>query len=107
MAELIGQLLNEGDTSQLAALIQLLGPPGRRVSLDTLLNSPEAWQTMCHHYSSMSHAAFLGFFWAWRTLVGGLFRVLTCPLPSARIYHSVSTGYAGLIGARASLGVTA
>ena len=103
MAELIGQLLNEGDTSQLAALIQLLGPPGRRVSLNTLLNSPEAWQTMCHHYSSMSHAAFLGFFWAWRTLVGGLFRVLTCPLPSARIYHSVSTGYAGLIGARAAI----
>ena len=73
------------------------------MSLDTLLNSPEAWQTMCHHYSSMSHASFLGYFWAWRTLVGGLFRVLTCPLPAARIYHAVSTGYAGLIGARAAI----
>lgn len=103
MAELIGQLLNEGDTRHLAELMKLLGPPGHRVSLDTLLNSPEAWQTMCHHYSSMSHASFLGYFWAWRTLVGGLFRVLTCPLPAARIYHAVSTGYAGLIGARAAI----
>jgi polysaccharide biosynthesis protein PelF len=103
MAELIGQLLNDGDTRHLAELMKLLGPPGHRVSLDTLLNSPEAWRTMCHHYSSMSHASFLGYFWAWRTLVGGLFRVLTCPLPAARIYHAVSTGYAGLIGARAAI----
>ena len=103
MAELVGQLLNEGETRHLADLMKVLGPPGRRVSLDTLLNSPEAWQTMCHHYSSMSHASFLGYFWAWRTLVGGLFRVLTCPLPPARIYHAVSTGYAGLIGARAAI----
>jgi glycosyltransferase involved in cell wall biosynthesis len=101
--DLIGQLLTEGDTAQLSELMTLLGPPGRRVSLDTMLNSPEAWQTMCHHYSSMAHASFLGYFWAWRTLVGGLFRVLTCPLPAARIYHAVSTGYAGLIGARASI----
>lgn len=103
MAELLGQLLNDGDASQLDELIGLLGTQGHRVSLDTLLNSEQAWQTMCHHYGSMSHASFLGYFWAWRTLVGGLFRVLTCPLPAARIYHAVSTGYAGLIAARAAI----
>lgn len=103
MADLLGQLLTEGDTSQLHELMSLLGAPGHRVSLDTLLNSEEAWQTMCHHYGTMPHASFLGYFWAWRTLVGGLFRVLTCPLPAARIYHAVSTGYAGLIAARATI----
>lgn len=102
MAALLGQLLNEGTPEDLRQLMGLLGGGQHRVSLDTLLNSPEAWQTMCHHYGSMPHAAFLGYFWAWRTLVGGLFRVLTCPLPQARIYHAVSTGYAGLIGARAA-----
>lgn len=103
MADLIGQLLSEGDASYLSELMSLLGAPGNRVSLDTLLNSEEAWLTMCHHYGSMSHASFLGYFWAWRTLVGGLFRVLTCPLPAARVYHAVSTGYAGLIAARAAI----
>lgn len=103
MATLLGELLNDGDAAHLAELMALLGPPGHRVALDTLLNSPQAWQTMCHHYGSMSHASFLGYFWAWRTLVGGLFRVLTCPLPAARIYHAVSTGYAGLIAARAAI----
>jgi len=103
MAKLLGQILNEGDTSQLVELMGLLGGPGHRVSLDTLLNSEEAWLTMCHHYGLMPHASFLGYFWAWRTLVGGLFRVLTCPLPAARLYHAVSTGYAGLIAARAAI----
>ncbi|QQR40408.1 GT4 family glycosyltransferase PelF [Devosia rhizoryzae] len=103
LAELLGQLLSEGDASQLSGLLSLLGTPRHRTALDTLLNSPEAWQTMCAYYGSMSHASFLGYFWAWRTLVGGLFRMLTCPLPEARIYHAVSTGYAGLIGARAAI----
>ncbi|MHA6690746.1 GT4 family glycosyltransferase PelF [Devosia sp. A449] len=103
LAELLGKLLNDGSIDELGELMTLLGPVGHRVSLDTLLNSPEAWQTMCQHYRSMSHASFLGYFWAWRTLVGGLFRVLTCPLPPARLYHAVSTGYAGLIAARAAI----
>lgn len=103
MGELLGRLLSEGDAHQFGELIKLMGPPGHRLALDTLLNSPQAWQAMCHHYGSMPHASFLGYFWAWRTLVGGLFRVLACPLPEARIYHAVSTGYAGLVGARAAL----
>lgn len=103
MARLLGQILNDGDVGQLRKLMSLLGKAENRVSLDTMLNSPEAWQTMCLHYGSMSHASFLDYFWAWRTLVGGLFRTLTCPLPPARLYHAVSTGYAGLIGARAAI----
>jgi glycosyltransferase involved in cell wall biosynthesis len=103
LADLLGQLLNDGNAQNLAELTGLLGYARGAVSLDTLLNSPQAWATMCHHYESMPHAAFLGYFWAWRTLIGGLFRALTCPLPEARIYHAVSTGYAGLIGARAAI----
>jgi polysaccharide biosynthesis protein PelF len=51
----------------------------------------------------MPHTSFLGYFWAWRTLVGGLLRILTFPLPNASLYHAVSTGYAGLLGARATM----
>jgi glycosyltransferase involved in cell wall biosynthesis len=36
-------------------------------------------------------------------LVGSLFSVLTGPLPNAGIYHAVSTGYAGMMAARAYL----
>jgi glycosyltransferase involved in cell wall biosynthesis len=102
MADLTGRLLNEGNGADFSRLLSLVTSSNRKVSLETLLNSQPAWETMCHHYGSMSHSSFLGFFWAWRTLVGGLYRVLTCPLPQAKAYHAVSTGYAGLIGARAA-----
>jgi polysaccharide biosynthesis protein PelF len=43
----------------------------------------------------------LDFFWSWRFLVRGLLAVVTTPLPSSRVFHAVSTGYAGLVGAYA------
>lgn len=103
MSDLLGRLLNDGNTADFNELIGVLGRSRHYPSLDALLNSQEAWQTMCRGYEDMPHASFLGYFWAWRTLVGGLFHVLTCPLPKARLYHAVSTGYAGLIGARAAI----
>jgi len=36
-------------------------------------------------------------------LVGGVFAALTGPLPTAGMYHVISTGYAGLMAARASV----
>ena len=51
----------------------------------------------------MPHASFIQFFWAWRSLFGGLFSVLKFELPRANAYHAVSTGYAGLLAARAAL----
>ena len=51
----------------------------------------------------MPHESFLHFFWAWRALFGGLVATLSFPLPPARIYHTVSTGYAGLLAARAAV----
>jgi glycosyltransferase involved in cell wall biosynthesis len=51
----------------------------------------------------MPHESFLHFFWAWRALFGGLVATLSFPLPRARVYHTVSTGYAGLLAARAAV----
>jgi glycosyltransferase involved in cell wall biosynthesis len=103
MSALIGRLLRQGSSEDFSSLIGLLGSPGNRPSIDTLLNSEEAWETLCGLYGTMPQAAFLGYFWAWRTLVGGLFKVLTYPLPKARLYHAVSTGYAGLLSSRATI----
>ena len=59
---------------------------------------------MIRVYQSIApHASFTDFFWAWRNLVGSLCAILTAPLPPARTYHAISTGYAGLYAARASI----
>ncbi len=80
--------------------IRALGPS----SLAALLNSPMAWQMVQRMYATLApQASFLQFFWAWRSLVGGLFTVATFPLPEAKAYHSISAGYAGLLSARAAI----
>ena len=103
MAALLGRLLQNGDPTDFRRLIGLLGGGNRRPSLDAILNSPQGWEAMCSFYKVMPHSSFLGYFWAWRTLVGGLLHMLSFPLPPARIYHAVSTGYAGLLAARAAV----
>ncbi|TVV71386.1 GT4 family glycosyltransferase PelF [Sphingomonas solaris] len=52
---------------------------------------------------TMPSASFHHFFWAWRSLIGGLLSMLLAPLPRARVYHTISTGFAGLLAARARI----
>jgi glycosyltransferase involved in cell wall biosynthesis len=54
-------------------------------------------------YEALSPGApFMDFFWHFRAMHVPLLRLLAAPCPRASIYHAVSTGYAGLIGAVAS-----
>lgn len=48
------------------------------------------------------HAPFLEFFWHFRSMHVPLLRLLAAPVPPADVYHSVSTGYAGVVAAIAS-----
>jgi hypothetical protein len=36
-------------------------------------------------------------------MMGGLFSMLLAPLPRARVYHTICTGYAGVLAARATI----
>lgn len=46
-----------------------------------------------------SQISFMDYFWNVRSIIMTLFNILKQPLPRADIYHSVSAGYAGVIGA--------
>lgn len=71
---------------------------------DRLLHSEAAWNLMQSMYkTTMPHGSFIDYFWSWRAMMGSLFSILLCDLPQARCYHTLSTGYAGLLAARARL----
>ncbi|MGO4914804.1 GT4 family glycosyltransferase PelF [Pseudogemmobacter sp. W21_MBD1_M6] len=109
------KVLQNGDPAAFATLVALAETPLRRKpfpwvrtpavpSYDELAGSYLCWEVMIGVYQRIApHAAFADFFWAWRNLVGSLFSVLTAPVPPARCYHSISTGYAGLYAARAAI----
>jgi glycosyltransferase involved in cell wall biosynthesis len=66
------------------------------------LFSKETWDYICNQYNKYAaHSGFTDYFWTVRTMHGTIFKLLDIvhSIPHARIYHSVSTGYAGLLGA--------
>jgi polysaccharide biosynthesis protein PelF len=97
-------LRSGGGLAELAQVERLMRPLVRTRRTADLLDSTLAWHLVCDLYvREMPHESFLHFFWAWRALFGGLVATISLPLPPARVYHTVSTGYAGLLAARASV----
>ena len=74
------------------------------LSVAEFLHGDAAFNMICDLYQE--HAAevpFVEFFWQCRSLHLPLLRLLSSAAPKAGCYHAVSTGYAGLVGAVASV----
>jgi polysaccharide biosynthesis protein PelF len=102
-AALIHQLravLTDGDGAVWTALVGALARSG--FAQRALLDSRAAWTTFEEIYDAMLPGApIVDVFWTWRVLAGSLLSVAHAPIPPARVYHAISTGYPGLYGARA------
>lgn len=73
------------------------------LSVDALLHSNEAFDVIREIANVRAPGApFLTFFWHFRSMHVPLLRLLAAETPPASVYHSVSTGYAGVIAAVAS-----
>lgn len=113
-ADLLYRVVREGDVEAVHALAEMAVKPVRRSGLGRLLRrtppsysdllcSEPAWSAMVTCYQRIApHASFSDFFWAWQNLVGGMLSVVMEPTPPARVYHAISTGYAGVFAVRAA-----
>lgn len=96
------RLLSGGGFEDFRGVCQTLARYRRGATREALLNSPAAFELVRRMYeASVPGSSFMNYFWSWRVLAGGLFSVLLAELPRARCYHAISTGYAGLVMARA------
>lgn len=80
--------------------IASIGDPDGIPSEDFLL-SEATWDTVCSEYQRRcTDTSFLDYFWTVRMMHAPIFKLaeVARTLPPSRIYHSVSTGYAGLLG---------
>jgi polysaccharide biosynthesis protein PelF len=105
MQPILSKILhNQADKADFHNLIQILKPVQNRVGGDYLLNSEDTWNALVEMYESRyRESSMLDYFWSWRALLGSVFSILFAPLPEADIYHTICTGYAGLLAARASI----
>ncbi len=104
LGDSLAKLMSEGGLETLASADRELRRMRRYRSLPQIFNSPLAWNIARAIYDrEMPYGSYLHFFWAQRALLGGLLATLEMPLPQAKVYHTISTGYAGVFAARARL----
>jgi glycosyltransferase involved in cell wall biosynthesis len=85
----------ESDFDELIKLVRQTG-----LGQAALLDSKPAWIAMQRVYHELLHdGPLIDFFWTWRFLARSVLAVANTPLPNARMFHAVSTGYAGMVGA--------
>ena len=99
---LLEDALTTGDGSTFEELIEQVRITG--FGQVALLDSREGWSAMEAAYQRLlPNCPLLDFFWSWRFLVRSLLAVMSVPLPKARVFHAVSTGFSGLVGSYAKL----
>lgn len=106
--QLVGQFiksLQKGDTKLFADLFYLLGNrETRKIDLYDFVKSPEAWDVLKDVYNSEEKmVSFIDYFWSWRFIYLPFFSLLRAPLLKSKVYHAVSTGYAGVLASTCKL----
>jgi len=90
----------QGDPSLFENLANIIGPEkSQTISSYDLIHSYNGWKMLMDVYQNeKKEPSFIDFFWSWRFIYLPFFTLLRIPLSPARVYHTVSTGYAGLLG---------
>jgi polysaccharide biosynthesis protein PelF len=97
--------MREGEITAFPEFLSALEAEGAG-GLDALdlLQSVESWEVLVDTYrGEADEESFLNFFWTWRFAYMPLFNVLEAETPDAGLYHTISTGYAGLLAAAGKL----
>ncbi len=72
-----------------------------RITLDDVLYSRPSWEALTEGYEQhCADPSFVNYFWTLRTMQSPLLMLANAArhMPRARVLHSISTGYAGLVG---------
>ena len=77
-------------------------PETRLISPKELFFHKRTWEMVVSAYDESGlDESFVDFFWTWRYSHLPLFRLADAEIPVASVYHTISTGYAGLMSALA------
>lgn len=92
------------ELSDLKHVMEVLNTISAPLGSETLLDHEAAWEYLVQLYEAQfADHSFLDYFWSYRSIISSVFSVLLTPLPQADVYHALSTGYAGLMAARAKV----
>lgn len=85
-------------------LLACAHPQRQALGVTDAIFSRTAWDLVVSRYNERARdTSFIDYYWTWRAVHAPLFQTLIAETPPARVYHTISTGYAGLLGAVAKL----
>ncbi|MBV8045930.1 MAG: GT4 family glycosyltransferase PelF [Paludibacterium sp.] len=105
VAELHGKLKSPQGKHHASSVLRQVMPlmqPGGKLSADVFAHSDKAWQFLTDNYRTFcTDPSFTDYFWTVRIMHMSIWKLAAVAegLIPTRIYHTVSTGYAGLLGA--------
>ncbi|GLS84087.1 GT4 family glycosyltransferase PelF [Paraferrimonas haliotis] len=88
-------------SEQLQGLLEKLGEKNG-IGYDDFLYSEHSWEVLVDLYmENAENQSFVDYFWTFRNIYSPLFILAKVArgIPKARLFHSISTGYAGFLGA--------
>lgn len=97
-------LRGAGDPADFRTCVESLQALGRqRLDVQDVMLVESSWEVMLDLYrDEAAHESFLDFFWSWLFAYEPLLNALTTQVPDAKLFHTVSTGYAGVLAAGAA-----
>ncbi len=102
--DLLCDLVVLGRSGTVSELMQFLDRHAGQRDVASLISGPSVWGVITSMYERLTpDASFIQFFWGWRSFFTGVFNALRTPLPRAETYHAITTGFAGLMAARATI----
>ena len=85
---------------QIVALFQ--HPERSGLAARDLIHGREAWSFLVDQYCPETNTvSFIDYFWTFRFTHLPIFKLLATSIPKARVYHTISTGFAGMLAAMA------
>lgn len=71
---------------------------------ETFFSHKQVYALLNYFYDKYaSEISYIDFFWSWRGMHLPLMQIFQAEIPQAKVYHSVSTGYAGMLAAIARM----
>lgn len=96
------ELLKKQDVSLTDRIISSFR--NKEFPLYDLIHGKAVWNYLVKEYGPETNQdSFIDYFWTFRITHLPIFKMLSVELPRARVYHTISTGYAGLLGAMAQM----
>ena len=82
----------------------IIDPKTRSLNTHDLMFSKKAWDIMAHLYDKyVLSASFVDFYWTIRFIHSPLFNLFRIEMPDAAMFHTICTGYAGILAVLAKI----